>query len=185
MKLLEKIFLSVIVFCFILRSFFIPGFIAFSFISIFLTSLLYMTAGFWLFGFKEKKSGIQQNNIGLSIGCGIVFFVALTGIGFKLMFWPGAFVFLALSCVLIIGLLITSIILHQKSKEKKEYYKLLIIRLATIFIFCVTLLFINGNSIFRFFHRNDSVLIQKWEFMRANPDNMKANEDYYNYQDSK
>ncbi|MDP2387821.1 MAG: hypothetical protein Q8M29_15720 [Bacteroidota bacterium] len=184
MKLLEKIFLLCITLCFVLRIFFVPGFIAFSFFSLFTTALLYLTAGFWLFNYKDKKSGVIQNNIGLSIGSGIVFFIALIGIAFKLMFWPGAFVFLALSCLLLVGLLIAGIMLHQNSKGRKKYYKLLIIRYASVLVFCITLIFFNGNNIYRFFHRNDPVLIQKWEYMRSNPDDIKANEDFYNYLNS-
>ncbi|MCD6069044.1 MAG: hypothetical protein K0S33_3870 [Bacteroidetes bacterium] len=184
MKLLEKIALSVIVLGITLRLFIVPGGIALTVFSLFLTGLLYLIAGFWLLGYMDKKNGVKQNMTGLSIGAGIAFFFGLIAILMKIMFWSGSTIELVTASILLFLLLIAASILFSQSVKRKLYYKLLMIRSSVLLVLVIFLLYTDNNSIYRVFHRNDPVLIQKWEYMNAHPDDNAAAEDFYNYQDT-
>lgn len=117
-----------------------PGSSALMLLSLTLLALCYFPFGFYFFSDKNFKN----QNIGVSIIFGWFLSIAIIGIEFKLMHWPGA------NAMLIIGSLTAGILtiiaykMYEKaSEELKNYYKKLLLRASILGVFSLISLLIS------------------------------------------
>lgn len=182
MKLTERILIALFVLACVLRIFHLPGGGLLTVLSLFVLSVFYIVGGYWLLAYGTKKESTYENNTALSILAGIALCFAIIGVLFRLMIWPGDFVELIAGCVFTGAVLIAGAILF---KGKPNYYRQLFIRVGAVFFISLILLFVSGMDVYRFVHRDDPALIEKFGKVKENPDDSAAAEDYYNYLDKK
>ncbi|RYJ43197.1 hypothetical protein [Flavobacterium beibuense] len=135
-------------------------------------SMMYLCLGFALLNGiplkNESYKGLSTMRIVGSVLSGIVFSIALIGILFVWMMWPGASVMLLSS---IAGLLIMLIVVLIKYFTKKNlFYRNMLIRIAVIGI-PVLLLFADPSLAGKIKYGNNPELIQAIQEAEANPEN--------------
>lgn len=141
-------------------------------------SLLGIAFCYFPFGFYFiNDKPVFKNKVGLSILYGWLLSIALIGILFKIMFWPGAGPMLIIGGISLIPLLIVAIVLNNKSdEESKIFNRNLLIRTSTITFLTFLFFFISTESILKFQYRNDPKLYE----LRLNELNSDNPEEAYN-----
>ena len=137
-----------------------------------LLSMMYLCLGFALLNSislkNESYKGLSTMRIVGSVLSGIIFSIALIGILFGWMMWPGASVMLLSS---IAGLLIMLIVVLIKYFTKKDlFYRNMLIRIAVIGI-PVLLLLADPSLAGKIKYGNNPELIQAIQEAEADPEN--------------
>lgn len=148
----EKIFTGLFVIGLLLKFIHIPGGNVTILITITILSLLYLLFSFYFL----SDTTIKNQNTILSVISGIVFFILLIGILFKLLYWPGGIAMMSLA--ILIGIIHFIIVLITKIKHEKgliRYYKNLLIRSALMNSFCLLLFIIPPSALINIEYRND------------------------------
>lgn len=133
----------------------------------------YFPLGFYIINDKP----VFKKKLGLSILYGWLLSIALIGIIFKIMFWPGAGPMLVIGGVSLIPLLIVAIILNNKSDEESRVFnKNLLIRTSIVAFLTLLIFFISSENILKFEYRNDPKLLE----LKLNEINSDNPEEAYN-----
>ncbi|MBX9850454.1 MAG: hypothetical protein K2X86_01710 [Cytophagaceae bacterium] len=169
-------------------------------------SMLYLPFAFYFFSYK----GVKYQNMGLTIPAGICFSIALIGIMFKLMYWPGAnemILFGAIGSVLMVVLSfvfskvkIASEPDFQKRLDPKAlddrtdanedvsaqekmrlYYKNMQLRSILISFFTVLLLLTPVSTLVKIQHRDDPEMVRLKIRSFENPQNEEYRKEYRDY----
>lgn len=166
------------------KFFHLPGGSVLLVLSLLTLSLVYFPFAFY---FMCNKT-IKQQNIPFSVLTGMFFSVAVTGILFKIQYWPGSTILLGIAIVPVIVILIVSAILFRKSaQELIRYYRNMIIRAGIITFFTVLFFVVSGNTLLKIQYRNDPEYVRLMIQRSSNPNNTefeKQLEDYRHKKDS-
>ena len=141
----EKIFAALFIIGLVLKSIHIPGGN-----SLLILTLVTLSIAYFPFGFYMLSGSKMQQNIGLSIGVGMVLSVSVIGILFRVMHWPGAAVMQIFGLITALPLLILVHALRKKTdlEAENDYFRGLILRMTTVSIVAL-LLFSLSFSAFR------------------------------------
>lgn len=129
-------------------------------------SILYFTLGFYFFSVKDLK----DQNLWFSIGSGFFLSGGITGILFKLMYWPGSQIMLSIPLAFILLLFLLTFILSADSSIKK-YYDRMKIRTGLIALVSLMLYFTPDKTLLAIQHRDDPELARLKEKAYGNRDN--------------
>lgn len=132
-------------------------------------ALCYFPLGFYFINDKP----VFKKKVGLSILYGWLLSLALTGVLFKLMMWPGSYFMLLIGGISIIALLIGAIVLYDRSNEEsKVFNKNLLIRTSIVAFFTFMAFIIPSESILKFQYRSDPKLYELYleELNSDNPE---------------
>ncbi len=134
-----------------------PGGSVFVILSLLGIAFCYFPLGFYFINDKP----VFKKKVGLSILYGWLLSIALIGILFKIMFWPGAGPMLVIGGISLIPLLIVAVVLNNKSdEESKVFNRNLLIRTSTIAFLTFFYFLIPSESILKFQYRNDPTLYE-------------------------
>jgi len=179
----EKTFGIIFLLALTLKFFNVPGSILLLIFSLFTLSLLYFPFGFYFFSDKN----LNRQNTPLSVLGGMVLSIAVLGILFKLLFWPGGSIQLLTAFILTPLLFLICFFLSRKNNEDlKIYYKNY--KLRIIFWFALTVIFmtVTGRQLIILQYRTspERELKLKAHEHPDDPENQKALEKYYHLRDS-
>lgn len=154
----------------------IPGGNILAILSITLLAFLYFYLAFALFNGirlrnifkKESYKGVSAIRIGGTILSGFILSLALIGILFRCMMWPGASVMLIVSTSAILVLATISAIKYLGKKE--VFYRNMLIRSIVIGL-PVVLLYFNSSAIRNVRYRDNPELLQAIEKAEQDPEN--------------
>lgn len=178
MKKTEIILSILIVVAIILNFSLIPGGVILTVLTLSSLSCLYFAFSFALLNnirlrhiFKsESYKGINALRIIGTVVTGWSLSLALNGILFKLLFWPGASINLigGLFCVCIVSIIC---VIKCTSKDNRPYYFRILNRTIIVGLSCVSLLTVSSKDINNFKYRNYPAFIEAERQNRENPDN--------------
>ena len=128
---------------------------------------------------KQSYAGISGLRIAGSVVAGFILSLALIGIEFKLMMWPGGSVML-FSCIT--GFVLLGLIsLIKYLKDYNVFYRNLLIRVVVIGAF-ILLFVVNPKVVMDIKYRNNPELLEAIKASDADPDNeklqQKVNEEF-------
>ncbi len=181
---IEKAFLIIFIIEIVLKLFHFPGASTLLIISLSTMSMAYFAISFYLFCDKD----IKRQNFGLSIPTGIFISVGLIGLLFKIQYWPGLSIYLAICSVAMAIVFVISLYLKSKAlPELKIYYRNMLRR--TGFIFVLTLLFyLPSNATLLKIQYWDNPELARINYLYftypENPEYKKMHDDYYRRRDS-
>jgi hypothetical protein len=178
----EKTFLVLFSLGMILKFFRIPGGNITMLLSLMALSFIYLFASIYFLRDAETK----QQKLGLSIGTGIVFFIVLIGIMFKLMYWPGALLMLLIGIMVgIFHFLLVRVMKSKKDEKLINYVRNLSIRSAVITGFACILFAIPTSVLIRAEYRNYPELAELKIKALSDPKAMDKVHDYMKKNDIK
>lgn len=167
----EKIFSGLFISGVLLKFLRIPGGNITILFSLTILSLLYLLFSFYFL----RDSQTKKQKLGLSIVAGLIFFILLTGVTFKLLYWPGALAMLTSS--LFFGGIYMIIILLMKNKVREElsgYINKLILRSAILYGLCFILYITPSSLLVSLEYRNDPELVRLRIAVIEDPTNKEA-----------
>ncbi|MFL5729933.1 MAG: hypothetical protein ACJ75J_10640 [Cytophagaceae bacterium] len=155
MKIFEKIILTLVVLMILVRLLFhIPFTGVFLLLSISVLSLVYLFGSWYFF----SGEGLAKNTA-VSVVSGLVFFIALIGVLFKLMLWPFGTVLTYMGSFFGIGLFVVLLLpgfLFRKSvPEERHYYSWILKRAFGIIGICIALAFTPIKTLCILYHPDD------------------------------
>jgi hypothetical protein len=163
----EKALLIVFIISLIFKLMHWPGGGPLMVLSLTFLALCYFPFGFYFFSDKTFKN----QKIGVSILFGWLLSVAIIGIEFKLMFWPGSKVMLLVGCMSAAILLLAGFSLFKKSNEDlKNYYKNLLTRTVVIFVFATICLILPNSVLINHYYSNEPELRELYLKQQENPE---------------
>ncbi len=139
MKTAEKVLVGIITIGFVLKLLHVPGGSVALILSLSLLSLFYFAASYFLYnptnilivdGISYKKTDTMK--VLLAVLTGMSMPVALIGLLFRLMHWPGAAVMLFVGVVTIAPIAIANLILFLKRKD--DFFRQVAIRTVIVAI---------------------------------------------------
>ena len=163
----EKILICTALLAIVLKVSLIPGGGILAVISFMLLSLLYFPLGFAtlnqiglvkLFN-KESYQHISRWRIVGTLGLGMGLSAIVTGILFKIQFYPGAQINLLVGIVFtfLIGIIVVVRLLDTKA----DFYKKTLIKIVVFCIFGILLFLLSHSKLMYLMHRNDSAFQQE------------------------
>lgn len=173
MKRIELVFSAIAFAGIMLKLVLIPGGAALTVIGLSGLCLLYFCLSFAIFNRislrqalkKQAYSGISPNRLLGSIATGFALSLLLTGILFKLQFWPGANTNIAIGLFSILCILIVGI--ARFSASAADYYKMISRRILILSLVGIGLWIVPSRVLFGFFHRDHpayvDAVIKSWE----------------------
>ncbi|MCW1148654.1 GldL-related protein [Flavobacterium lacisediminis] len=163
----EKALLIVFIISLIFKLMHWPGGGPLMVLSLTFLAFCYFPFGFYFFSDKTFKN----QKIGVSILFGWLLSVAIIGIEFKLMFWPGSKVMLLVGCMSAAILLLAGFSLFKKSNEDlKNYYKNLLTRTVVIFVFATICLILPNSVLINHYYSNEPELRELYLKQQENPE---------------
>lgn len=131
------------------------------------------------FLFKEKTQKFQK--ISLSVISGILLGIAMQGILFQLMFWPGEAFFLFLGGFGALLMFMVVFSYWRTDHAHKDYYNLMLTRIAIVGGLAMILYLIPSPHLFAYFHNDDTKLIKLYTRHYNHPENEEYKEAYKQY----
>lgn len=140
-------------------------------LSLTILTLCYFPLGFY---FLNEKSVFKQK-LGTSILFGWLLAIAIIGIEFKLMYWPGYLNMLIIGIMTAGILLIFAYISNKKAStdELKKYHQNLLIRTLVLLIASLICLIIPEESIIKMSFQNDQKLKELYLERLENPNDLE------------
>lgn len=146
MKVAERILLILILIGVALKFAHIPGGGALSILSISITSFFYLIGSYFLFDPKKsiEVSGTtyykaSSTRVVVTMLTGLSLNIALVGLLFKLMHWPGAAVMLIFGLLGLLPITIISVIKYSRLGD--DFFKQIAIRNGVLMVICALLFF--------------------------------------------
>jgi hypothetical protein len=159
-----------------MRFFHVPGAGVLMTISVFGLVLIYSILGFYFL----NTGTLRDQNLALTIFCGLTLPVGLIGILFRLQFWAGSGVMLftgmLVTGIAVFAALIMSII--SPKTQLKSYYRNMLIRSTIVFVLVLSLHLISLSTLVRILHRDDPKTAELLIYHLEHPEDDKAYEDY-------
>jgi predicted membrane channel-forming protein YqfA (hemolysin III family) len=151
-------------------------------LSLSLLAAIYFPLGFYFFSDKTLK----QQVVPFSIIGGILLSIAVTGVLFKLLFWPGAMISLFVSFATLPFLVALCIWFHTSGKreEFKVYYRNFLIRSVFWFVVASAAFALSAEQLVRVQHRDDPRYIHLRLMTFEHPDEESFRNDLNAYEDS-
>jgi hypothetical protein len=141
-------------------------------------ALCYFPFGFYFFSDKNFKN----QKIGISILFGWLLSIAIIGIEFKLMFWPGSQVMLLVGCMSAAVLLLAGFSLLKKSDEDlKNYHKNLFTRTVVIFVLAMICLLLPNSVLINHYYANEPELRELYLKQQENPQDENIQKEIQEY----
>jgi len=138
----ERVIFVIVIVSLLMKLFHIPGGNVLIILSLSTLMFVYFPFGFHFFSDAKKKQRPE-----LSIIAGMFLSIAVAGILFRLMRWPGAFLMLLVSALPVVGLL--AVVFDMKRKASEElagYYGNMVIRISVILVIGVGLYFMPKSA---------------------------------------
>jgi hypothetical protein len=112
---------------------------------------------------------VRATHIIASVATGLAVSVAITGLLFRAMLWPGASVML-IEGIVFVGI-ITFVAALKYFSSKSDKYRSILVRVAVVFMLSLVF-YLFGTDIFvKFKYRNFPEFIQAYEKAEQDPDN--------------
>lgn len=190
MRKTEIVLALLIVVGLILKVLHIPGGSALTIVSIVGLSIIYWAFGFAFFNgirFRNifKKSSYANSNgkrIVGAIGLGFGLASALSGILFKLQFWPGAHIMLQVGIYFATPVL--AIVVLKLVQTSDDYYKRLLKRAAIVTVAAVGLYLLPTAKLVDIYYGSNPEYAKLFKAVLENPDDRELREELYDMQDS-
>lgn len=140
---------------------------------------IYLFGGFYLFSYQK----IKNQKLAFSIASGIFLTMPLTGILYKVMYWPGSASMLRGVTIVAAIFLFLAILFRNKSTviELKKYYTNMVRRCAVILALALVLVISPTNSLVQFQYRNDPEMARLLMRTIENPQNHQYQQEYWDY----
>ena len=174
----EKALLIVFIISLIFKLMHWPGAGVLMVLSLTFLALCYFPFGFYFFSDKNFKN----QKIGISILFGWLLSIAIIGIEFKLMFWPGSQVMLLVGCMSAAVLLLAGFSLFKKSDEDlKNYHKNLFTRTVVIFVLAMICLLLPNSVLINHYYANEPELRELYLKQQENPQDENIQKEIQEY----
>lgn len=152
-----------------------PGGGALMVLSLTILTLCYFPFGFY---FLNDKPVFKQK-LGTSILYGWLLTIAIIGIEFKLMYWPGYAQMLLIGIMTTAILLIVAYMMHKKAttEETKLYHKNLLLRTLILFFCALVCFLIPEKTIINMSFQNDEKLKELYIKKSENPNDLELQKE--------
>lgn len=181
MRTTEKVLIILAIMGETMHMFHLPAAGIITVLSLAMLSMFYFGLSWLLFRERETKA----NNIPLSIVAGVACSIAMIGILFKVMYWPGSKTMLFIGFAFIAILIIPYFMFMNKSRDKEDgiykYYLNTLIRLMITASITSVLLLTPSTAILRIQYRDNPEYVRLMEQCWSDPSNEQYQKEMNNY----